>query len=335
MATPVHQEDGATMPTPPSSVSSESEEDADQQVNSSKVSKEATTSAAAKEKHYMELFRKATKQIRDERQKVEELRKENAALRALVGGVQKGTASSIVASLRQKILDLSLENFVAVEQITQLQLRLSAKTTESVHQVALSPSKSSPAQQQRHNATLGHGRTISPAHLRSRTVSPQPASAKGKPRGTSPRQFNSSTPRPLRVVEGSTVPLAGHHFDPMASVEQQRSPPRATENIKSAMAAKNYNEVMLNRLRRAIAPPPTKEQLGEVVHAMVQELCKSLHSHGAHLPMHRLDACLYQCGSRKLHLSVDSGRLVVKCGGGHVDLLEHIERNKMCQRVAA
>ena len=103
----------------------------------------------------------------------------------------------------------------------------------------------------------------------------------------------------------------------------------------SGNAVKDYNDMMLNRLRRAMAPQPSREQIGEVVHAMVHELQRQLlaHSRGAaKLHLKKMEPCVYysEAVKKKLHLTIDSGRLVVKNGGGHVDFLEYVERNKLC-----
>ncbi|RNC54727.1 putative myosin heavy chain [Trypanosoma cruzi] len=96
---------------------------------------------------------------------------------------------------------------------------------------------------------------------------------------------------------------------------------------------------MITRLRRAMAPPPTKEQLGEVIHAMVQEIVRDARRRGIGLKLTRQAPCVYLfelrgAASKKgkgdtarvVHLSIDSGRLSVKVGGGHENLLEYIER---------
>ena len=132
-------------------------------------------------------------------------------------------------------------------------------------------------------------------------------------------------------------------MESVRTMRQHTSPPRAEREsaaqaqadaeAQAAASAKHYNDLMMSRLRRAVAPPPTKEQLAAVVDAMMKELMSSLQKHGARLPAKKSGACAYQIGRRMVHLAVDSGRLVVKSGGGHVDLLEFIERNKMCVRV--
>ncbi|ORC85462.1 putative protein kinase [Trypanosoma theileri] len=103
-----------------------------------------------------------------------------------------------------------------------------------------------------------------------------------------------------------------------------------------------YNSEMITRLRRALAPPPTKEQLGEVIHAMVQEIVRDTRRRGLDLYMKRQAPCVYQCtfgndntqkgkgvAARVVHLSIDSGRLTVKMGGGHVNFLDYLERNRL------
>ncbi|KAF5220397.1 hypothetical protein TcYC6_0024690 [Trypanosoma cruzi] len=117
----------------------------------------------------------------------------------------------------------------------------------------------------------------------------------------------------------------------------------AAEEIWQANASYNretaYSLGMITRLRRAMAPPPTKEQLGEVIHAMVQEIVRDALRRGIGLKLTRQAPCVYLFElrgaiskkgkgdtARVVHLSIDSGRLSVKVGGGHENLLEYIER---------
>jgi hypothetical protein len=152
------------------------------------------------------------------------------------------------------------------------------------------------------------------------------------------RERSHRPPREAPARGTRQVPPEGHHFDALKSVSL-RSPQRqlvveAATSSRDAVDRKDYNDMMINRLRRAMAPPPTKEQLGEVVHAMVTEMVRQLNVQGVSVPLKRVDHCQYQLNKRKLHLTVDSGRLVVKAGGGHVDLLEFLERNKLCTTLA-
>lgn len=149
---------------------------------------------------------------------------------------------------------------------------------------------------------------------------------------------------PQRVARSSSAPKAAAARGPspkaVKMVLTQASPNHSANSSAAvkreavdAASQRNYNDVMLSRLRRAIAPPPTKEQLAEVVHAMVSELGAALKRHGTTLPLQKAGPCVYTLnGKKKLHLGVDSSRLVVKCGGGHVDLMEYLERNRYCIR---
>jgi hypothetical protein len=124
-----------------------------------------------------------------------------------------------------------------------------------------------------------------------------------------------------------------HQQQPVLTIGS--TPSTAASSSSAAAADRDYNEIMLTRLRRAMAPPPSKEQIGEVVHAMVCELQRQLlaHSNGAaKLLLKKLAPCVYYAeeSKRKLHLTVCSSRLVVRSGGGYVDFLEYVERNKLC-----
>lgn len=101
-----------------------------------------------------------------------------------------------------------------------------------------------------------------------------------------------------------------------------------------------YSVGMITRLRRAMAPQPTKEQLGEVIHAMVVEVLRDARRRGLNLNLTRQAPCVYVCEysgahakkgrrviSRVVHLSIDSGRLAVKVGAGHENFLEYLERH--------
>ncbi|RNF06913.1 putative myosin heavy chain [Trypanosoma rangeli] len=104
---------------------------------------------------------------------------------------------------------------------------------------------------------------------------------------------------------------------------------------------KAYSLGMITRLRRAMAPPPTKEQLGEVIQAMVHEVVRDARRRGISLKMTRQAPCVYRCElygtvatnrkgkdatARVVHLSIVSGRLAVKVGSGHENFLEYLER---------
>ncbi|RNF15522.1 putative myosin heavy chain [Trypanosoma conorhini] len=105
---------------------------------------------------------------------------------------------------------------------------------------------------------------------------------------------------------------------------------------------KAYSLGMITRLRRAMAPQPTKEQLGEVIHAMVHEVLRDVRRRGIDLKMTRQAPCVYRCelrgtaainrkgkgaNARVLHLSIDSGRLAVNVGSGHENFLDYLERH--------
>ena len=321
-----------------------------------------------RERHLVELLAKAAAEIRSEKDRVKRLEVENENLKARVRssrlGAQSGTTT--MADLKRQLESLANQTARQHEQLEHVtdQLRQAELRSHSrdpnlakgqVHAASYHPPRAASAK-----PALGYAERLSPyaQQLRWTPSATTRESPKGV-RGGSPTR--SSAPQ---KAAGVAVPAANHRFDARESAatahrntiasptrralvvaadpeppNRKPSPgtaPRRSASVdRAAMAAQattNFNEVMMSRLRRAIAPPPTKEQLGEVVHAMVGELCKSLAKHGTRFPAQRLGPCVYQCGRRKLHLSVDSGRLVVKCGGGHVDLLEHIERNKLCVR---
>ncbi|SCU64943.1 uncharacterized protein TEOVI_000764600 [Trypanosoma equiperdum] len=108
--------------------------------------------------------------------------------------------------------------------------------------------------------------------------------------------------------------------------------------------AVKYTVGMIAHLRRAMAPLPAKEQIGEVIHAMVQEILREARQRGTGLKMKRQKPCVYECTyspkrerkigctvTRVVHLSIDSGRLTVKVGGGHVNFLDFLERYCNCR----
>lgn len=175
---------------------------------------------------------------------------------------------------------------------------------------------------------------------------PPPPSTSSSTATKPPTTTTTTTSPPRRVSSASNKPKINSARKPISSLNNSTAsnPEKSAfanvdvaavrqadrNEAERAAATKHYNDVMLSRLRRAIAPAPTKQQIGEVVHAMVEELQKSLARHGASLQLKRKEPCVYWSGTKKLHLGVDSGKLVVTVGGGHTDLLEYMERHKLC-----
>ena len=136
---------------------------------------------------------------------------------------------------------------------------------------------------------------------------------------------------------GGSHPPATYAWQPSrnrsASAGAPPPPPQQQTNNPSSSYSYGYDrkEQALNRLRRSMAPPPTKEQLDEVIKAMVAEMQSQLGRKGLRLPMRRVKECCYESGKRRFNLSVDSNRLMVKCGGGNVDFLEYVDRHRLCE----
>ena len=297
-----------------SSSSDGSSNEASHPVGRNALNKEGQlTLKSNKEGQLTDLLAKAAESIRTERKKSHTLQQEVDNLRMSVGGSRsKAPVTGPHLLLRQKVSDLALENHVAVSTISSLR----KKVAELEATIELQSNRIVELEKPK-------GRPQPPARSHSAPkmeIAPSYATTNAK------RRIDVAPAK-----EPTKLPLPQHHFDAMTSVQQLRSNPREPpQEPHEDTPPRNYNEMMINRLRRAIAPPPTKEQMGEVVHAMVTELCRQLQKRGSRLPLKKLEPCVYHCGKRKMHLTVDSGRLVIKSGGGHVDLLEHIERNKLC-----
>jgi hypothetical protein len=181
-------------------------------------------------------------------------------------------------------------------------------------------------------------RSVQQQHQHQHSNHPSPSSPYR--RGTFPTSAAPSTPTSAKKKQSDAAQryhstavdlVTAIHTAPSLGKENSKS---KSSSSSPAVVANNYNDVMIHRLRRALAPQPTKEQLGEVVHAMVVEMGKQLKLRGALLNMKKLDHGVYNVNDKKkIHLTIDSGRLVVKCGGGHVDFLEFLERNRLCTKV--
>lgn len=326
-----------------------------------------------RERKLTQLLSRASETIKKERSRIASLEMENDSLRQQLSQAVRGAASSSASEaqtpavvLRTKLMDLALENFVAVEEIARLRRRVEElEEAAAASATASSQPSSRPASRPRrsHSEHKPVQRYSDASHeRRQHDHLHQPVPAAEAPRATSPprsqrlpppnHSFDAikstklahpppSPPRERTPVKTTGAPhsTAASSVNPGATVVYAASaPPPSVTNAKGVAASSAtaapvpYNDMMLQRLRRAVAPPPTKEQLGEVVHAMVKEMSKFLKSHGTVLDLKRVDHCVYQVRDRKLNLTVDSGRLVVKCGGGHVDLLEYLERNRICTR---
>lgn len=137
------------------------------------------------------------------------------------------------------------------------------------------------------------------------------------------REFRSTkaqlaTQQIERTETPAKVELNVRSAKPSERTQRQTSPAIAEET--------GYSEGMIERLRRAVAPPPTPDQMAALVDAMVCAVHPELDKRGYGVDFVKVGKCLYRIGRRRLNLTVDSGRLVVKSGGGHTDLLEYIER---------
>lgn len=326
-----------------------------------------------REQRLTELLSRASDAIRKEREKVSSLEVETLQLREKVASLLSSASSSTVAQhsaggpqtlLRQKLHDLALDHFVALDEVVRLRRRVRELELNAATEVVVSPMKSPTPTKA--GSALGHRRAHSAQDVA--TVRRARVAVISSPQQQTPPKRLHGDPHNLdgpqqRTLAFGRFPPEHHSFDAMRSVQQTSSPNRlaapthpgvyaslanssaahgsasARSDLTSAIttggdsAKGSYNDVMIHRLRRALAPQPTKEQLGEVVHAMVTEMCKLLRRKGSMLHIKKLDHGVYMVNNkRKVHLTIDSGRLVVKCGGGHVDLLEFLERNRLCSK---
>jgi hypothetical protein len=248
-------------------------------------------------------------------------RSHSAAEATLVSNVRRATVT-IVGSPRQQR-----------GQQRQHMDPMNPAATRTLHQNASATGDRIPPEHHSFDAM----RSVQQQHQHSN----HPSTSSPNRRGTFPTSAAPLTPTSAKKKQSDAAQryhstavdlVTAIHTTPSLGKENSKS--KSSSSPPPTVVANNYNDVMIHRLRRALAPQPTKEQLGEVVHAMVVEMGKQLKLRGALLNMKKLDHGVYNVNDKKkIHLTIDSGRLVVKCGGGHVDFLEFLERNRLCTKV--
>ncbi|KEG13433.1 putative protein kinase [Trypanosoma grayi] len=330
---------------------------------------------ALEDKNLVELLQKASRVIKDERarsaalqQELDELRISNSAL-SFTRELQKENQrlKKELMSLHKQIDQMQLLNYplgplreVEQEDQQQQQQQQQKKSSGSPP-----PSRGDSVSSKRSamKTPLTHctlnmvpGKNYSDAqHTKKQTVSLQrqrllaPRDNSGGRESTEQQQRRSPS-----VVRRATPSLAPPTVPPTEKEEavapRSRSKHVAAEDLWRAGAScgsgTEYSVAMITRLRRAMAPPPTKEQLGEVIHAMVQEIVRDTRRRGINLQMTRQSPCVYHFGyrgiharrgksaaTRVVHLSIDSGQLTVKVGGGHENFLDYLERYRSSSAV--
>eukprot|EP01012_Entosiphon_sulcatum_P039573 TRINITY_DN5227_c0_g1_i1.p1 TRINITY_DN5227_c0_g1~~TRINITY_DN5227_c0_g1_i1.p1 ORF type:complete len:852 (-),score=125.80 TRINITY_DN5227_c0_g1_i1:136-2691(-) len=92
-------------------------------------------------------------------------------------------------------------------------------------------------------------------------------------------------------------------------------------------------QLLVQRMLRALSPRPTPAQLAPVIDQMVHELRRDLaHNQGIRqLPLHRCGPCVYQLAGRRLTLALLGDRLAVRLGGGLQDFAEYLRKTKYGQ----
>lgn len=266
------------------------------------------------------LLQKAADAIRAERSKNDQLRAENDALRGKARAPSQDAVAlqSQLRALKEDYRLLSIENELAVGQIAGLReenarLRQEALTRQTKPNMSESILRA--------NTSISSSRDRVSARSHSATAALVPTA---DTKTSSPKRHSSELFSKLKARSRGEASVAAVLH------------PSAGDSVMVPHKAGDYpitndpTDLALNRLRRSMAPPPTKEQMDEVIKAMVAEIQSQLASKGLNLPMRRLKECCYESGKKRFNLSVDSNRLMVKCGGGNVDFLEYIERNKLC-----
>eukprot|EP00758_Cryptobia_borreli_P011199 Tbor_TRINITY_DN5634_c1_g2::TRINITY_DN5634_c1_g2_i1::g.9298::m.9298 len=238
------------------------------------------------------LLAKAADSIRFERHKVDQLEAENSSLKAEIGHLSSNMEKDTVTRLKE----LVVQNQLATQIIAALR-----KENESL-------------------------RVLCSAGDRERMHEEQDISGK---------QFSVCVSNLHHCTKHNRIRFDDEKRHPTRNSSNDCSDPTCSIAVEyhgdSPYETVGYGEMMTNRLRRAMTPIATKEQLKEKVHRMVHELQIKMRNEGMLFHITRVDNCVYQIGKRKIHLSVDSGKLMVKCGGGHVDFIEYIRRNKLCE----
>eukprot|EP01062_Namystynia_karyoxenos_P066226 TRINITY_DN601_c1_g3_i2.p1 TRINITY_DN601_c1_g3~~TRINITY_DN601_c1_g3_i2.p1 ORF type:complete len:451 (+),score=125.21 TRINITY_DN601_c1_g3_i2:74-1354(+) len=143
------------------------------------------------------------------------------------------------------------------------------------------------------------------------------------------RTRGGAAPPPAAAPDAPTE-QRGQRRRRRAQLRSQSAPSRPPPRDPSPTAEAVRSERLLQRMRRAFDPPP-KETMGILVASMVKELRAMMRRRGVDVPLERcapIDAagCAYMLGSKKLHLAVTDGRLVVRSGSGHQDFLEFLSR---------
>lgn len=324
----------------PPSPASPNEEEHGRGRRSPAIDSPSRSASLAKEKRLVELMSKAAQEIRVERRKVKQLMEENASLheelktqRAKKNALERVQNNSALAKevqdLRRQISDLMTIHKATASELEQTKEQLRTVQSRCREQQKLlqiqAPPTNRVASPAAYAARARSSSATNDAPLRSReSPARRTHSATGFDAMESVKlsRHHSTSPSRTRVVMvQSASPTKRQHVDPTPSLVRIEA--------TTAAAERQYNDTMLSRLRRAIAPPPTREQLAEVVHAMVTELVRSAARNGLRLDMKRVGPCQYDCGKRRLTLTVDSRRLVVKCGGGHVDMNEYAQRHHL------
>eukprot|EP01063_Lacrimia_lanifica_P006967 TRINITY_DN14414_c0_g2_i1.p1 TRINITY_DN14414_c0_g2~~TRINITY_DN14414_c0_g2_i1.p1 ORF type:complete len:374 (+),score=165.97 TRINITY_DN14414_c0_g2_i1:71-1123(+) len=248
-----------------------------------------------------EVLKEASVEIKRERGHNQQLREEMGIMAGQLAVYQasQGDATAdrdLADKLAQENDELRAQLAAAKEKVVELSLTSSF----AVEQLAQTRARLAMAQQQWATAShLPPPAPLSPSpHLQAEYADPPAPQPRASPRAGSAgggKRSASARARPRSTSPG--LPQGGG----------QRS------------------DMMLDRMRRALAPPP-KETMGLLVQSMVQELRRVLRARGTELPLERKGDCLYVLGNKRVNLAVANGKLVVKTGGGSVDFLEYLER---------
>nr|CCC92838.1 conserved hypothetical protein [Trypanosoma congolense IL3000] len=284
------------------------------------------------EKYVLQLLQRASQAIKDERVRSQILKKQLEELR------QSGVTPANVENLKKenkKLIDelmflcgnLSKEDFVRGlserdDNTVPMETRKNQRRSKSTFASRLSDG-TTPQCTTLGASSVGRGATFRKT---------------GGPTGSVPSTTPRCSPLQPSVSRQSSNQKAGTMFRAPETVDN----PWAITPIEAG--ALRYAVKRIKRLRRAMVPQPSKEQLGQVIHAMVEELVRDAYRRGKDLQMHQKAPCVYVCtyspnrqrkigstATRVMHLSIDNGRLTVKMGGGHVNLLDFLEKHCNCR----
>eukprot|EP00760_Papus_ankaliazontas_P024223 PhM_4_TR2148/c0_g1_i1/m.87414 len=130
--------------------------------------------------------------------------------------------------------------------------------------------------------------------------------------------------------------LRALYKDPVAF--DDRHPVESVNSINNKSISRTKRELMLRRIRRAMAPATTPEQMSLLVQGMVKELQDTFISNGMLLPLTLVggdgSTTYVTSAKKKIRLAVHSNVLMVQVGAGYEDFVDYVDRHKLWRPVS-